>query len=383
MDFLGDGTAFPDQPSLEQYLKAAPYSRVVWWPQKGVERIQTWRAERVPASDENLKPYQQFTADFGGQTEMFLGSVVFVLFGNTKPLRIIGLLWRKMGIYLENLAFVLKQGGSGGLARFFTFLLGCVVGIAILGFGSLLAFFSGLMRRAFPKLLPIFNTLTKPGQETSFDDYYWRSLCMDNTVSDGLLGTEFTEIWVPIQHAQKVINVYQDMFESGGDAATGYFSTEVYGGPATKAGCIRVTRMDQTEYKDGSVRIDVYWFRDNAGIPNVDEAFFDQYWDALRDSGIPFRLHWGKFIPRYDFADWAAYYNASLPRLGDFLALRAERDPDGLFFSEYWRTRLTGSVWAVPSDTGRPCPWPYRHQRVERTFASQRKSSRSKSRPVA
>jgi len=48
-------------------------------------------------------------------------------------------------------------------------------------------------------------------------------------------------------------------------------------------------------------------------------------------------------VPRFNFADWADHYRASLPRFDDFMALRAIRDPDGLFFTEYWRTRLTGT----------------------------------------
>lgn len=347
MDFLGDGSpgsgGKPPQPSLEQYIKDSPYTRVVWWPQKGVERIQTWTAERVPFTNDNLVPYQQFKPDFGGQTEMFLGSVVFVLFGNTNPFRIIKLIWQKICIYLENLAFVLTERGSGGFSRFFTYLLGLGVGIVALLLSFLLAFLSGLARLAFSKLLPVFNPMTKPGKETKFNDYYWRSLCMDNTVSDGLLATEFTEIWVPIQHTKKVMNAYQEMFEDGGHAATGYFSTEIYGGPPSSDWMHPGYTNGSDEYKDGAVRIDVYWFRDNKGVPNSGEGFLDQYWEALREKNIPFRLHWGKFVPRYDLADWAAYYKANLPMFDDFMTLREARDPDGLFFTGYWRKRLTGA----------------------------------------
>ena len=83
-------------------------------------------------------------------------------------------------------------------------------------------------------------------------------------------------------------------------------------------------------------------YRDNLGAPNVTHAFFDQYWDLLRDAGLPLRFHWGKFVPFYHFPDWAAFYASQLPKLGDFLALRAERDPAGVFFTEYWQLRLTG-----------------------------------------
>mgnify|MGYP001182376322 CR=1 FL=1 len=341
VDLFGPGSA--GQPGLEQYLKDTPYTRIVWWPQKGAERIQTWKASRIPASNENLVPYQQFTPDFGGQTEQFLGAMIFSIVGNTSPLRIIALIWQKVCIYLDNLGTALSSGSGSGISRFFSFLLGCVVGIVALVVGSVLAFFNGLVRGAFAKLLPIFQPMTKPGEETRFSDWYWRSLCMDNTVSDGLLGTEFTEIWVPISHAQTAMNLYQQMFEAGGDAATGYFSTEVYGGPPSASWMHPGYTDGSDAYKDGTVRFDVYWYRDNQGIPNADEAFFEQYWDVLRNNGIPFRLHWGKFVPRYDFAEWAAYYRANLPRFDDFMSLRAARDPDGIFFTEYWSLRLTGS----------------------------------------
>lgn len=342
MDFFGDGS--PTQPGLEDYLKASEYTRIVWWPQEGAERIQTWRAARVPASDDDLVPYRQFTPDFGGQTEQFLGAMIFVITGNTNPARIIGLVWQKVCIYLENLAYVLTQGGGSSTKRFFTFLLGCAVGIIGLVLGIVLAFLNDLVRGLFARLLPIFQPMTKPGEETTFSDWYWRSLCMDNTVSDGLLGTEFTEIWVPISHAKTVVNLYQQMFEEGGDSATGYFSTEVYGGPPN-AGWMHPGYTDGTDaWKDGTVRLDVYWYRDNAGIPNEEIGFFDQYWEVLRDNGIPFRLHWGKFVPRYDFAGWAAHYKASLPRFEDFMQLRAARDPDDVFFTDYWKLRLTGTA---------------------------------------
>ncbi|EAQ27839.1 hypothetical protein NAP1_09602 [Erythrobacter sp. NAP1] len=342
MDFLGSGSA--DQPSLEQFLKDTEYTRVVWWPQKGAERIQTWQAKRVdpPKNPDDNVPYQQFTPNYGGQTEQYLGALIFVLVGNTNPGRIIGLIWQKTCAYLENLAFVLRQSEKGEISRFLTFLLGCLTGVVAGAIATVLAFFNAAITAVFPKLLPIFQPMTERGEETTFNDWYWRSLCMDNTVSDELLGTEFTEIWVPIDRTQEVMNIYQTMFEEGGEEATGYFSTEVYGGSPTRGWMHPGYSDGADEYANGAVRIDVYWYRDNDGIPNDDEGFLDQYWDILKQNNIPFRLHWGKFIPRDSLPFWAKYYRDNLPRFGDFMDLRAQRDPHDLFFTEYWRTRLTG-----------------------------------------
>ena len=63
----------------------------------------------------------------------------------------------------------------------------------------------------------------------------------------------------------------------------------------------------------------------------------------LRDNDIPFRLHWGKFVPRFDFEDWKDHYRANLPKFDDFMALRDKRDPENVFFTKYWRKRLTGT----------------------------------------
>jgi D-arabinono-1,4-lactone oxidase len=49
-------------------------------------------------------------------------------------------------------------------------------------------------------------------------------------------------------------------------------------------------------------------------------------------------------VPGYDFEQWAAHYRQSLPKLGDFLAARQQRDPHDVFFTTYWRQRLTGSA---------------------------------------
>ncbi|MEM9500814.1 MAG: hypothetical protein AAF941_03095 [Pseudomonadota bacterium] len=341
IDLFGPGTA--TQPSLEQYLKDTPYTRIIWWPQKGAERIQTWKAKPVQTTNQNLKPYRQFKPDFGGQTEQLFASMFFVLLGNTSLAREVSLLWSKICHYFSNLMAMAVDGSRGWLWRLTTFALGSLVGALVMLLGIVFGILKGSVRLLFSKLMPLFNPITKRGKETTFHDYYWRSLCMDNTVDDVFLGTEFTEIWVPIGRAKEAMNLYRQMFEQGGPSATGYFSTEVYAGPPSSAWMDPGYTDGSDEYKDGTVRFDVYWFRDNAGAPNVDDGFFEQYWDLLRDNGIPFRLHWGKFIPRYDFEQWAAYYRANLPRFDEFLALREERDPDGLFFTEYWRKRLTGT----------------------------------------
>jgi D-arabinono-1,4-lactone oxidase len=94
------------------------------------------------------------------------------------------------------------------------------------------------------------------------------------------------------------------------------------------------------EWKDGAFRIDPYWFEANPGDPSV--TFWPQFWQLLRDNGVPFRLHWGKYQPviKPGDRDWVDFFKGRYPRWDDFLRLRAERDPNGVFLTGYWRDRF-------------------------------------------
>ena len=344
----GDGA----RPSLQKYLTEQPYSRMTWWPQHGCERVQIWQASRVPASDVGLVPYQEFTPDLAGQAKQLVASLFFVLLGNRSLGRIFHLLLKNIAQFRRNVAGLWSRGSLGAAGAMLAW-LPAVMGGLVLGLaGLILGSVPGTMQRLFTTLLPVFNPLTKAHPPTRFSDRYWRSLCMDNTADDVLLGTEFTEIWLPIQHTQQVMNLLQGMFDAKGTAATGFFALEVYAGAPSPA-WINPGYSDGTDaYKDGVSRFDIYWYRDNPGTPNTAHAFFTQYWDLLRAHQIPFRFHWGKFVPFYDFPGWAKFYAENLPRLADFLALRAKRDPAGIFFTEYWQLRLTGEAKALTGAEG-------------------------------
>lgn len=273
-----------------------------------------------------------------------MASLFFVLLGNRNLGRIFHLLLKKTAQFRRNVAGLWSRG-SGRRAGPLLAWLPAVLAAFLLGLGALvLGLVPGTMQRLFTTLLPVFNPLTKAHPPTHFSDWYWRSLCMDNTADDVLLGSEFTEMWLPIQYSQQVMNLLQAMFEAKGSTATGFFALEVYAGAPSEAWINPGYSDGADAYKDGACRFDVYWYRDNVGTPNTAHAFFTQYWDLLRAHQIPFRFHWGKFIPFYDLPGWAKFYADNLPRLGDFLALRAKRDPAGIFFTEYWQLRLTGEA---------------------------------------
>jgi len=67
-----------------------------------------------------------------------------------------------------------------------------------------------------------------------------------------------------------------------------------------------------------------------------------QFWEALKAENIPFRLHWAKFLPEYDYAEWAEYLRLQYPRWDDFMELRTKRDPKNIFLTNYWSLHLFG-----------------------------------------
>lgn len=342
IDLFGPGDAA--RPSMRQFLETTPYSRMLWWPQPKGERVVIWQAVRQDSPPPQAfapVPYQEFTPDLGGWIEQLLGSIFYILLGN----RGIALAVPKLArAYLRFFRCVAAMGagttGAGLLAGAVTLLIAAIMLIPTLIF----LFVPTLLEALFPYALGIFQPMSKNGVPTVFEDYYWRSLCMDNTADDILLGTEFTEIWVPIQHTERCMNLLNAMFVDKGAGATGYYSTEVYGSPPSTAWLSPSYSDGADDYKDGVVRFDVFWYRGNDGAPNQKGGFFQQYWDLFRDAGVPFRFHWGKFVPAYDFPYWAGHYRASLPRFEQFLRLRAERDPHGVFFTRYWRERFMGTA---------------------------------------
>ena len=335
IDLFGPGTA--TTPSMRQFLETTDYSRVLWWPQSNAERVVIWQAirqEAPPSPEQNTVPYREFTPDLGGWVQQLAAGILYLLLGNP-GFAVVPKLRRAYGRFAQSLA---ATWSGGLLARTAAVVVAVVLAVVLLLPTLVFILFPALLRALFPTVLNAFQPLG-PGQ--TFHDHYWRSLCMDNTADDILLGTEFTEIWVPITYTERAMTLMRDMFAHGGAAATGYYSTEVYGAGPSSAWLSPAYSDGSDEYKDGVVRFDVFWFRDNASEPNVAGGYFQQYWELFAANGIPFRFHWGKFIPAYDLGRWAEHYRASLPRFADFLQLRARRDPHDVFFTRYWRERFT------------------------------------------
>lgn len=335
VDLFGPGR--DGKPSLKRFLERTPYSRVLWWPQAGVERAVFWQAVPGPPLAAFVpQPYREFAGStFERRVQQLAASILFTLVGNLDDLsQVPDKLDDDFAEFDEAVKLLLKSLGLGETASAFLakLLSGALEDLADAAIVLLQSEIRKRLPRAFPKLIDLFQPMTH-GTPKVFMDHAWRSLPMDNAVDDILLSTEFTEIWVPLEETERVMSLLVEHFAQGGPEATGYFSTELYAATESRFWL-------SPSYGGPAFRIDPFWFTKNAGEPAERDGFFDQFWRLLRDKGIPFRLHWGKFLPAYDHHGWAEYFRHLYPRWDDFLVLRAQRDPHDVFLTDYWRTHL-------------------------------------------
>jgi hypothetical protein len=100
-----------------------------------------------------------------------------------------------------------------------------------------------------------------------------------------------------------------------------------------------------------SCRLDVFWFHTKADRATR-EAFFERFWGLMRQEGIDFRVHWGKYLPPSRSVAGAEYLRSQYPMWGRFMQVRKRMDPDGLFLSTYWKEHL--GVFASVLDRPEP-----------------------------
>jgi len=336
IDLLGNGAN--GKLGLEDFLKKTPYSRLLWWPQDKVNRLVIWQATRgaaLPVFD--CAPYEEFTEDsFMTNVEQLGASMLFTALGNSK----FSVAWKKLkASFAEFNEATTESWGNGFIGWLFagivTFLLRIIGFILVL----FLMTFRCILEWLYPIILDQLQPLTKKGKGQLFMDYTYSSLPMDNNANDIVMDTEFTEIWIPLEYTSRAISLVNKMFIEGKFKATTYYSTELYAGKASPFWLSPAFEKDV-------LRIDFFWFKNNEGDPGIKGGFFSQYWDALRKEGIPFRLHWAKFLPEYDYEDWAAYFREQYPRWDAFMQLRAKYDPQNIFLTDYWSLHLFGKTKA-------------------------------------
>jgi len=278
VDCFGDGSS--GRPSAAQFFKDTPYGRMMWWPQRGIEKIIVWEAERIPAeANFKPKPYQEFAP----------------ILGSTKPAQIAAsLLFRLYG-------FINPPGPQGILQN-----------IA-----------AAVLKPLFPLIVNSFLASGMKGPQ-KFQDYWCDGVPMDDRIDYTLIPVKFSELWIPVDRTKEVFNKIRDHFRTHDITQVGTFTVEVYATPANNFWLSPAYQRDVIKY-------DMFWFAKNPGDPERD--FYPQFWQLLDE--FDYRPHWGKFLP----GD-VARLSSSYPRWDDFMALRDTMDPDQIFVTDYWRRHL-------------------------------------------
>ena len=193
----------------------------------------------------------------------------------------------------------------------------------------------GLLLRPFVSL----------GETKSFRDIWYKTLPMDNEVpTDSNMKMDFTEIWIPLEQCQNVMDKLQELFED--QQACNNLASEIYGAKETPFWL-------SMSYNQKMVRVDPYWWAYNKGDKR---KFFSYFWDTLLD--IPgSRLHWGKYLPLPgqkcgNITFNLVYLKSVYPKMDDWLKMREKMDPHQLFVTDYWRGILE---IPTPSDKGDFC----------------------------
>ena len=194
-------------------------------------------------------------------------------------------------------------------------------------------------------LAALYNAFLPDGEEQRFRDAWWRILPQDDELDERFFDSTWCELWIPAEHTQEAIRRLREHYRTGGVKATGAYTLEVYGAPPSRFWL-------SPGHGRESTRLNVCWHERTKGDPR--ETYFPQFWSLLSD--LDFRMHWGK----HRFPDphrAAAHARRAHARLPDFLELRGNMDPDGVFLSDYWREQLgvtDAPRRGTPTDSGSP-----------------------------
>jgi D-arabinono-1,4-lactone oxidase len=301
-DFFGPGSDV--KLSLKDYLSTNEFARMLWWPFPTLQRMISWKAKTMQLTDYNRQtgipphfiphPYQP---------------VFPKLFGSTLPAEAFaGIIYRLIAKYPQWLYDVL--GNTPELL---------FIKDKIDTMGPFL----------YPKLIDMYFPLTSDKNHLKkFWDYWYGSLPMDTIeFSNNLINLVYTEFWVLADQAELAVNTLQDYYQSKGTSKTSYYAVEILGAKNSDF-------WMSPAYDQQSVRINLLRF-DVGTSSNIN--YYQEFWDLFQSKDIPFRLHWGKFLPPASSATGAGYLSKQFKKWDDFLTLRKQMDPNNIFLNSYWK----------------------------------------------
>lgn len=312
-DFLGNRND-PSLLTFQEFLEQTEYTRVMWYPQNGIRKLTVWKAAQdKPGTPFTRNPYWEFGPT---DTSSFISQ-----FG-------IDMFYTLAGTWPEWWDDIFGSGKQFTPVEQLV-LDGAKVVIPKIYYPEIL-----------PKLINTFVPNTTPTTTKPFQDYWYSSLPMDNNVSDKIMHVEFTELWIDISQTGAVMTALNDLFAQyyagtlpghpGCPGGEGSFATEIY---AAKKSNFWMS----PSYGYDVVRIDVFWWANNKGLPT--DTFYPMFWKAL--APFNYRCHWGKYMPPGNDPDVGVpYRKAQYPNWDKFMAFRSQYDPLEVFVNDYWRGNL-------------------------------------------
>lgn len=306
LNFLGK--AGVKKPSVAKYFANKEYARMLWWPFRSVQRMITWDAHTMRPAD-----YKPKTTGTVKKFKPKPYQPTFPAFmGSTLPARIIAAYgYLLIGTWPDWL-------------------------VAIMGKGKPTEETEQLVEGVFPSLYPkllnmFFPETTRKNPPQQFWDNWSGALEMDQVeFSDELFNMVYTEIWVDLKDADRLVQAFQSHYQADGTKATWFYCVEILGGKSSDF-------WMSPGYGRDSLRLSINWWARNS---ERTMDYYQQFWDLLYQKGIPFRLHWGKYLPPPSSRTGASYLQKQYPRWVEFMTLRKKMDPDNIFLNRYWRDQL-------------------------------------------
>jgi len=306
------------------FLCGHEYARILWWPQRDVNKVQLWTGARVTC-DPSVAPRPYVSFDRSTQYvaawlyRHLLPCVAPMIASGQPPAE------PRIRARLEALRAVTPRPPELDDAA----LMGALS--ERLATGMRESAVDPSWRDCLIALL--LNFFVKAEVRTNLLDHWFRALPHDNQVDDNVIPILFTESWLDLDQAHLALRRLRDLFAREGLEATGTMCLEIYAAnnkSSVLSPCCgkKVVRIDPF----------VFWV-DGRTRDQAVQTLFARHWEALRDFG--FRSHWGKILepatPEVVARRRAAYGQERWDR---FLSTRQRYDPRGLFLTTYWREHL-------------------------------------------
>jgi len=337
------------RPGLVEFVRHAPFSRILWWPQPAFDRIQLWSAEPDGRSDFQRTPFEILS-----QRQTLSASLLQTVVGNLPdlsqvPQQLKNLCWFShleralAGVHtIDALRPAVEQSSTPGLSKLrikrwreagARSLCRLAETISQRAFENGVVHKAGVaMKTRMPRRIHRVMKIYVPDGTKDFKDHWHGILPMDDQLDDRLWPTSFAELWFPMEAAAAVLrrlrDIHRDKSASERYQLSRAFPVEIYASP-------RSPFWLSPGYERESLRINFIWLDQWPGDPVGD--LYQSYYEALKEFG--FRPHWGKYLPAPSNT-WRAYYRRHCPQLQEFLEIRRRLDPRHLFVNEYWRNHL-------------------------------------------